>query len=243
VVEAAPAVMEGLVERGLKTLAVEEREGVAAELLRMVVPQVNSRMVATDVAVMVEISLRLILPVMTATTVRAPAVVVVVASHMTEYWDTLLEMEGTAHTVGVVAVAVRLLVVAEMGASAAAAAPVRMYLPLRELDQQAVLVASAQAVALHMRPRFPVDQVMAVSSVVTLMREMAEGVLASVAQSSIMVALSVSSTVPSQAILQRRDWLAKRGRVQRQRMARLQEVRSFRLTALLNLTTQLSLAT
>ena len=55
---AAPAVMEELVEWALITLAEAEEEGVAAELLLMVVQQVNSRrMVATDVVVMVEISL------------------------------------------------------------------------------------------------------------------------------------------------------------------------------------------
>jgi len=54
---AAPAVMEELVEWALITLAEAEEEGVAAELLLMVVQQVNSRrMVATDVVVMVEIS-------------------------------------------------------------------------------------------------------------------------------------------------------------------------------------------
>jgi len=84
---AAPAVMEDLGELATIIRGVEEEEGVAAELLRMVVQLVNPAVTAgTDVVVMADLP-RLILAVKTATTVRALAEVVVADSHTTRYWE------------------------------------------------------------------------------------------------------------------------------------------------------------
>ena len=59
------------------------------------------------------------------------------------------------------------------------------------------MVASAEAVELHMTPQFLVVQVMADSSAVMLMKKMAEAVLDLVVLFSTMAVLSVSLTVPS----------------------------------------------
>jgi len=188
---AAPAVMEELGEWAMITLEGEAEEGVAAELLLMVVQAVNPLTAATDVEVMVDF-LRLILAVMTATTVRAQAVVVVVASHTTRYWEWLLEMEATAHMVVVVVVVATLGAVAELVALVAAAVPALIRFPLPGLDQPAVPVFSAAVVVQPVMRQFRVDQVMAVSSGVMPPKTMVEAVLALVVPSLTMAAVSLS---------------------------------------------------